>query len=73
MTLAKIMLISAMISICCTSTLVLLAVRIIGVIEWSWWWVLSPLWLMGLACIGMMIVQMKKDRRRFKPPWEQEG
>lgn len=26
------------------------------VTEWSWWWVLSPLWLPSAACIGLVAV-----------------
>lgn len=25
--------------------------RFFGVIDWSWWWVLSPLWIMGGAWV----------------------
>jgi hypothetical protein len=27
---------------------VLIALRLTGVVHWSWWWVLSPLWIGGL-------------------------
>ena len=26
-------------------TIVFVALKLIGVINWSWWWVLSPLWI----------------------------
>jgi len=41
-------------------TMVFLLLRIFGVIDWSWWWVASPilittvLWILVLAVIGGM-------------------
>lgn len=26
-------------------TIVFIVLRLLGVIAWSWWWVLSPLWI----------------------------
>ena len=41
-------------------TIVFIALKLIGVIAWSWWWVLSPLWisaLLGLTVwIGLLIL-----------------
>jgi hypothetical protein len=25
--------------------------KLTGVIDWSWWWVLSPLWIIILLCL----------------------
>lgn len=36
-------------------TIVFIVLKLIGVIAWSWWWVLSPLWIsfvLWLAIIG---------------------
>ena len=39
---------------------VLVMLRIIGVIHWSWWWVLAPLWLSGIQLaiwiLGMLVI-----------------
>lgn len=29
-------------------TVLFVALKLLGIISWSWWWVLSPLWI-GLA------------------------
>ncbi|QMV43724.1 hypothetical protein [Cohnella cholangitidis] len=26
-------------------TILFIALKLIGVIDWSWWWVLSPIWI----------------------------
>ena len=41
-------------------TIVLIVLNLTGYIAWSWWWVLSPLWISAgivtLVLIGMLIV-----------------
>lgn len=39
-------------------TLLFVGLKLGGVINWSWWWVLSPLWIgFGLAvCVGLFIL-----------------
>ncbi len=32
-------------------TLLFIAFKILGVVDWSWWWVLSPIWI----SIGVLI------------------
>lgn len=37
-------------------TLVLIALKLSGNINWSWWWVLSPIWgTVGLVCILVLL------------------
>jgi hypothetical protein len=31
------------------ATPVFIALKLAGVVTWSWWWVLSPMWIGGLA------------------------
>ena len=44
------------------STLLLvlfIALKLCGVIAWSWWWVLSPLWiplLIGVVCVVIAVI-----------------
>ena len=44
------------------STLLLvlfIALKLCGVIAWSWWWVLSPLWiplLIGVICVVIAVI-----------------
>ena len=35
-------------------TLLFVAGKIFGFLDWSWWWVLSPLWISAL--VGLVIV-----------------
>jgi hypothetical protein len=35
-------------------TIVFITLKLCDVIQWSWWWVLSPVWIMALIFIGIM-------------------
>ena len=43
-------------------TLIFVTLKLTGVIAWSWWWVLSPLWIGALtgvvymACVGLFVL-----------------
>jgi len=37
------------------ATPVLIVLKLTGVINWSWWWVLAPLWISG-ALVATLIV-----------------
>lgn len=53
-------------------TILFIALKLTGVISWSWWWVLSPLWI-GLALIAVILIVAiliavfapSRPRRRF--------
>ena len=55
-------------------TIVFIVLKLCNVINWSWWWVLSPIWisvsLIVVIFIVVMVVLMIKDRcdtrNRFK-------
>jgi len=32
----------------------LIVLRLTGVIAWSWWWVLSPLWISGILLAAVL-------------------
>lgn len=36
--------------------IVFVVLKLCKVITWSWWWVTSPLWIMGLIIIAAMIL-----------------
>ncbi|GEM_PF-590487 len=36
--------------------LVFLVLKLTGVIDWSWWWVTSPLWLAALATVAGLLL-----------------
>lgn len=44
--------------------LLFIALKLTGVIAWSWWWVLSPFWIpaaiAAIICIGFVIFSVFK-------------
>lgn len=45
-------------------TIVFIILKLLGKIDWSWWWVLSPLWisfLLVLVILGLAIIIALKD------------
>lgn len=61
------------------ASFVFIALKLAGVVAWSWWWVLSPMWIGGLAlallagglimlwCLGQwshIVVNLFRWRRR---------
>ena len=44
-------------------TIAFIVLKLCGVISWSWWWVLSPVWIsFGLAVLLMIaVVIFKKE------------
>ena len=34
----------------------LIVLKLTGVIDWSWWWVLSPLWISGILLAPVLCV-----------------
>lgn len=42
-----------------------IALKLTGVIAWSWWWVLSPLWISAgiVLVIGLVIFALSKAGR----------
>lgn len=54
-------------------TVVFIALKLTGVINWSWWWVLSPIWITALlvfalafiAAVVIAVIQKEEsDKRR---------
>jgi hypothetical protein len=49
-------------------TIVFITLKLTGYIDWSWWWVLAPLWigaLVGLTLLGLFLaiavwIEMRK-------------
>ena len=37
-------------------TIVFIALKLLGVIDWSWWWVLSPAWIEFLVAVAIVLV-----------------
>lgn len=36
-------------------TIVFITLKLVGVIQWSWFWVLSPIWIL-MALIGLLVI-----------------
>ena len=41
-------------------TIVFIVLKLCHVIEWSWLWVLSPIWISFIICIGIIIWLIRK-------------
>jgi len=37
-------------------TIVFVTLKLLGKIDWSWWWVLSPIWISILLVIAILVV-----------------
>lgn len=42
-------------------TLIFIVLKLCKVITWSWWWVLSPIWIWGLALVLILLIWMFGD------------
>ena len=41
---------------CGVASVVLVVLKLTGLVTWSWWWVLSPLWLSGFLLTAVLCV-----------------
>lgn len=39
-------------------TILFITLKLTGVIDWSWWWVLSPIWIRILIVIGVLLITL---------------
>lgn len=37
-------------------TIVFIVLKLLGKIAWSWWWVLSPIWISAIVVILFLII-----------------
>ena len=37
-------------------TIVFIILKLCGIITWSWWWVLSPLWISAILWVILVII-----------------
>ena len=44
-------------------TLLFIALKLLGFIDWSWFWVLSPVWILILLAVFISWGQAMIDRR----------
>ena len=45
-------------SFCTLLTLIFVAAKLFKAIDWSWWWVFSPLWIPAALIIGFLIIML---------------
>lgn len=48
-------------------TIVFIVLKLVGVIGWSWWWVLSPVWItfaagIVIGVVGLVIITIGASR-----------
>ena len=39
-------------------TILFIGLKLTGYVAWSWWWVLSPLWLPSLALLSLIVIAL---------------
>lgn len=65
------------IGFCGALTILFIALKLLGYIDWSWWWVLAPLWFgaaIALVLVGLVVggawvavlIDDHRDRRRIE-------
>jgi hypothetical protein len=37
-------------------TIVFVTLKLLGKIDWSWWWVLSPIWISAILVIVIVVI-----------------
>lgn len=37
-------------------TLLFIALKLLGEIDWSWWWVLSPIWISAILITSIILI-----------------
>jgi heme/copper-type cytochrome/quinol oxidase subunit 2 len=37
-------------------TVVFVVLKLVGVINWNWWWVLAPLWISAIIVVALIVV-----------------
>lgn len=53
--------------LCSVLTIVFVVLKLVGVIDWSWLWVLSPLWIdIVLTIIFIIIIALINNKRKDK-------
>ena len=49
--------------ICDVLTIVFIVLKLLNVITWSWWWVLSPFWIsIGLSLLLWIVIILIKSK-----------
>lgn len=47
-----------------TLTIVFIILKLCGIITWSWWWVLSPLWISAILWVILVVIVLLAGGRK---------
>lgn len=61
---------SSGIGICGVLTIVFVVLKLVGVINWSWLWVLCPLWINILLTVIVLVIIAIIDDKARKKTWK---
>lgn len=61
---------SSGIGICGVLTIVFVVLKLVGVINWSWLWVLCPLWIDILLTVIVLVIIAIIDDKARKKTWK---
>ncbi len=61
---------SSGIGICGVLTIVFIVLKLVGVINWSWLWVLCPLWINILLTVIVLVIIAIIDNKARKKTWK---
>lgn len=61
---------SSGIGICGVLTIVFVVLKLVGVINWSWLWVLCPLWIDILLTVIVLVIVAIIDNKVRKKTWK---
>jgi nitrate/nitrite transporter NarK len=66
------------IGFCGLLTIAFIVLKLCNVINWSWWWVLSPLWLIAFLVILVLAItatvevnKEEKEEKVYKSKWQE--
>lgn len=47
--------------------MILVGLKLTGVIDWSWWWVFSPVWLcvVGIILFWVVLIEIAREEGRY--------
>ena len=46
-------------------TIAFVVLKLLGKIDWSWWWVLSPIWISTILAIVLFIIVAMVGNRKY--------
>lgn len=49
-------------------TIIFVVLKLVGVIDWSWWWVLAPTWIsviLWLICVVILVIYEIHEAKKY--------